>query len=112
MLAIIVDSIVLSLMFTLFFIGYSRNGTFEGLRLASYAGLITTLTGMMIYIAMNHESFKLISYHPSSHKIQHVGIQPEAYSALYSFGILFIISIIMIGLMELYVRARQPKGDK
>lgn len=112
MLATIVDSIILSLMFTLFFIGYVRNGTLEGLRLASYTGLITTLTGAMIYITVNHELFKLITYHPSSNKLKYVGIQPEAYGALYSFGILLIISIIMIGLMELYVRASQPKGDK
>lgn len=112
MLATIVDSIVLSLMFTLFFIGYFRNGTLEGLRLASYTGLITTLTAMMIYIVTNPNSFRLISYHPSSNKVQHVGIQPEAYGSLYSFGILFLLSIIMIGVIELYIRAIQPKGDK
>lgn len=112
MLATIVDSIVLSLMFTLFFIGYVRKGALEGLRLASYSGLITTLSAMMIYIAINHDSFRLISYHPSSNKVQHVGIQPEAYGPLFSFGILFLLSIIMIGVIELFIRARQPKGDK
>lgn len=108
----IVDSIVLSLMFTLFFIGYCRNGIFEGLRLASYTGLVTTLTGMSIYIMLNHELFRLISYNPSSNNVKQVGIQPEAYSSLYSFGILFLLSILMIGGVELYVRAKQPKGDK
>lgn len=111
MLATIVDSIVLSLMFTLFFIGYVRKGTLEDLRLASYSGLITTITGAMIYIVINRESFRLISYKPSSKHIESVGIQPEVYGFLYSFGILFLLSVIMIGGIELYVKARQPKGD-
>ena len=100
----------ISLMLTLFIIGYMSNGILEGIRAASYAGLISTLMVFALYIMINIDSFTLFSKNPVTNKIEFHQIPPEAYSLIYGFGIQFIISLLIILIGEGYVKIKQGRS--
>lgn len=110
MIETIITYFPISLMLTLFIIGYMRNGILEGIRTASYAGLITTLMGFMLYIAINKDLFTLFSKNPVTNKLEFHQIPPEVYSLIYGFGIPFIISLLTILLGEGYMKIQQGRS--
>lgn len=100
----------LSLMLTLFIIGYMSDGVLESIRAASYAGLISTLMGFALYMMINIDSFTLFSKNPVTNKLEFHQIPPEAYSLIYGFGIPFIISLLIILIGEAYVKIKKGRS--
>ena len=99
-----------SLMITLFIIGYMSDGILEGIRAASYAGLISTLMGFALYVMINHDLFTPFSKNPVTNKIEFHKLPPEAYSLIYGFGIPFIISLLIILIGEGYVKMKKGRS--
>ena len=106
----IINYFPISLMITFFIIGYMSNDILEGIRTASYAGLISTLMGFTLYIMINKDLFTLFSKNPVTNKLEFHQIPPEAYSLIYSFCIPFIISLLIILIGEGYVKIKQGRS--
>lgn len=106
----IINFFPVSLMLVLFIIGYINNGFIEAIRTASYAGLISTLMGFALYIMFNKDLFTLFSKNPTTNQIEFHKIPPEAYHLIYSFGIPFIISLLIILIGETYVKMKKGRS--
>lgn len=108
----IINYFPISLMITFFIIGYMSNDILEGIRTASYARLISTLMGFILYIAINKDLFTLFSKNPVTNKLELHQIPPETYSLIYAFSIPFIISLLTILIGEAYMKIQQGRSTR
>jgi hypothetical protein len=99
----IVEAFALSLMITLFVLGYIREGYLEGLRLSSYSAFIVSLLGLSLYMMLNYETIKQLIYDPTTNDISLDKLPSE----IYAYVILIAVSALGAFAVELYVKRKK-----